>query len=550
MMVKKYSGKTTREALRKMREDLGSDAMILSSRQTPQGIEMVAMAQAEVNELVDAGGGFESIRPESMPRQRVQAPTASVSASSLMSQRVEQSAGSLNEPGHSVPAKNAAPSTRPKTLRDLAEEVSEESVHVVRGVTPPAPAVWRNARSVPAPTSPPDPMMDVARAMQQAAAQQALQAQQETVRLLQTMPGMAQTGIAAQAAAQMGAVGMTDPALLQELKNMRAMLESQMSGLAWRESLQRNPQRAQCWRELHEAGFSPAFARVVAENLPDDCSLEQARQWVQAVLLRNLPQVPAGQDLVEQGGVWALVGPTGVGKTTTTAKLAARCVVKYGVQSLGLITTDTYRVGAHDQLKIYAKILGVQVYSAHALNDLQSMLTFLSSKRLVLIDTVGMGQRDNRVAEQIAMLTEARVGRVLLLNAAAQSETLEDVVQVYRGPSVGEGLTGAIITKLDEAVKSGAVLDTLMRHKLPLHFMTNGQRVPEDLHGVNAPMLIHRALKPAVVAPAFALSESEFDQTLSVAATASVAGVTRAPMQTFAGSMGQHHEVHHATARV
>lgn len=538
-MVKKYTGKTTREALRKMREDLGNDAMILSSRQTPNGIEMVAMAQAEMNELVDAGGGFESIRPESMPRQVVQAP--------------------LSESAHTTPF-SAAATKRTKTLRDLAEEVSEESTHVVRGMPTPAPTVWRNARlaAAPAVAAQADPMMDVARAMQQASANQALLAQQETARLLHTMPGLAQAELMPHLSGEMGGLRAADPALLQELKNMRAMLESQMSGLAWRESLQRNPQRAQCWRELHEAGFSPAFARVVAENLPDDCQAEQARQWVQAVLLRNLPQVPAGQDLVEQGGVWALVGPTGVGKTTTTAKLAARCVVKYGAHALGLITTDTYRVGAHDQLKIYAKILGVQVYSAHALNDLQSMLNFMASKRLVLIDTVGMGQRDKRVAEQIGMLSEVGVSRVLLLNAAAQSETLEDVVQVYGGQTGGRGLAGAIITKLDEAVKSGAVLDTVMRHKLPLHFMTNGQRVPEDLHTINAQMLVHRALKPMLTASAFSLSESEFDHTLSAAALApSAPHFASTHMQNNlsnslhhkAQHLAQHQGQHDATAR-
>lgn len=502
MRVKKYIGKTTREALRKMREDLGNEAMILSSKQTPNGIEMIAMDQAEVNELVDAGGGFASIRPEAMPRKIVE----------------------------TIPAQR-----KPKTLRDLAEEVSPETTHIVRGITPQTPAVWRPTRTMtssggtnsapnnfasiqpdPSMVTPADPMKDVARAMQQAVADQALRAQQETQQLLQKEPLIPQMGFIQNSNVSPSA----DPVLLQELKNMRAMLENQMSSLAWRESMQRNPTRIACWRELHEAGFSPGFARVVAENLPENYQLEKAREWVQAVLLRNLPQVAVGQDLVEQGGVWALVGPTGVGKTTTTAKLAARCVVKYGANALGLITTDTYRVGAHDQLKIYAKILGVPVYSAHAGNDLQSMLNFMARRRLVLIDTVGMGQRDERVTEQIAMLSEPGIQRILLLNAAAQSETLEDVVQLYGRKAhlpTGKGLSGAILTKLDEAVKLGPVLDIVMRHKLLLHFMTNGQRVPEDLHNIQAPTLIQRTLKPNTLPAVFALSEMEFDQTLTSA---------------------------------
>ncbi len=502
MMVKKYTGKTTREALRKMRDDLGSDAMILSSRQTPQGIEMVAMAQAEVNELVDAGGGFTSAQPDVMPRKLVQVEAA---------------------------VATRPRSAKPKTLRDLAQEVAADSPAILRVEKPShaaAPAVWRQARGLaqapvaaaPVPATP-DPMVDVARAMQQAAAEQALTAQRETAALLQAQPLVLQSSGPALAA---------DPALMEELKTMRAMLENQMSGLAWRDALQRNPRRAQCWRDLTDAGFSPAFARTVAEHLPDDHDPDQTRQWLHSVLLRNLPQVQAGENLVDRGGVWALVGPTGVGKTTSTAKLAARCVVKYGAASLGLITTDTYRVGAHDQLKIYAKILGVQVYSAQAGNDLQSMLNFMARRRLVLIDTVGMGQRDSRVAEQIAMLSEPGIGRMLLLNAAAQPETLEDVAQAYGGNQSGKPLAGTILTKLDEAVKTGAVLDTVIRHRLPVHFVTNGQRVPEDLHLANPQLLVHRALKPISVPSTFTMTALEFGQKLAAAALPSnQAGLNR-----------------------
>jgi len=209
---------------------------------------------------------------------------------------------------------------------------------------------------------------------------------------------------------------------------------------------------------------------------------------------------------VERGGVYALVGPTGVGKTTTTAKLAARCVVKYGAQSLGLITTDSYRIGAQDQLRIYGKILGVQVYTAQSEADLAQLLSTLSRKHLVLIDTVGMGQRDDRLAEQTRMLAQSDVRRILLLNAVAQAETLEDVARNYRG----DGLHGAIITKLDEAVKLGGVLDVVIRHKLTLHYLATGQRVPEDLFLAESPGLLRRCLKPTGKS-AFTVSDRELE---------------------------------------
>ena len=209
---------------------------------------------------------------------------------------------------------------------------------------------------------------------------------------------------------------------------------------------------------------------------------------------------------MRRGGVYALVGPTGVGKTTTVAKLAARCVVRFGAQKIALVSTDSYRIGAQDQLAIYAKILGVQVHAAQDAAGLQRVLDSLSDRHMVLIDTVGMGQRDTRVAEQLALVGGKNVQRLLLLNATAQIETLEDVIRVYKGNG---SLAGAIITKLDEARRSGGALDAVMRHKLKLAFVTDGQRVPEDLQLPVARTLVERALAGAGDSP-FALEGDEF----------------------------------------
>jgi flagellar biosynthesis protein FlhF len=201
-----------------------------------------------------------------------------------------------------------------------------------------------------------------------------------------------------------------------------------------------------------------------------------------------------------------LTGPTGVGKTTTTAKLAARAVVRYGADSVALITTDSYRIGALEQLRIYGKILGVAVHAARDTGDLRVTLSGLKHKRLVLIDTMGMGQRDKRVKEQAEMFVTAGVQRLLLLNATSSGDTLEDVVRMYNG----NGVIGCIATKLDEAVTLGAVLDVMMRHKLALHYVANGQRVPEDLHEVNMAYLLHRAFESAGKLPA-AFAAQELD---------------------------------------
>jgi flagellar biosynthesis protein FlhF len=198
-------------------------------------------------------------------------------------------------------------------------------------------------------------------------------------------------------------------------------------------------------------------------------------------------------DFVEQGGIYALVGPTGVGKTTTAAKLAARCVIQHGASSLALITADGYRIGGQEQLRAYGKILGVIVHSVEDQSDLRIALAELKNKHTVLIDTAGVGQRDQMVAEQTAMLSGANacVKRVLCLSATSTGETLNEVIRAYEG----DGLAGSIITKLDEAATLGGVLDTVIRHKMSLFYVANGQRVPEDIHVANPEHLVDVAFK-------------------------------------------------------
>jgi flagellar biosynthesis protein FlhF len=269
---------------------------------------------------------------------------------------------------------------------------------------------------------------------------------------------------------------------------------------------------------LH-AGFSAALARQFLAKMPPGMETEQKLKWVKAGLDRNLRTVAAADEIVERGGAYALVGPTGVGKTTTVAKIAARCVVRYGAERLALLTTDGYRIGAHEQLRIYGKLLGVRVIAIKDASDLQFVLDDLRGKHLVLIDTVGMSQRDEMVGEQLALLSApgTEVQRLLLLNATGNGETLDDVVRVYRGG----GVHGCIITKTDEAVGIATALDVAIRHQLPLHYVTDGQRVPEDLHLPDRESLLRRALRPVTSPSAFHLEAAECQLML---ATASAGG--------------------------
>lgn len=281
--------------------------------------------------------------------------------------------------------------------------------------------------------------------------------------------------------------------MMQEIKTMRHVLQSQLTEISWSSMQQRTPVRSELLNHLLNAGFSPGLSRQLAEKLPAQHGSEQALDWAQSVLMQNMQTIPDESEVLDRGGVFALIGPTGVGKTTTTAKLAARYVMKNGSANLGLITTDAYRIGGHEQLRIYGKILGVMVHAVKDEADLKIALQELKNKHTILIDTVGVSQRDRMVAEQISMLHKAGtdIKKLLCLNATCTGETLTDVIKAYRG----HGLGGAIITKLDEAATIGSVLDILIREKLMLYYMASGQRVPEDLHIGNKQFLMQHAFK-------------------------------------------------------
>lgn len=346
---------------------------------------------------------------------------------------------------------------------------------------------------------------------------------------------------------QASPAAIADPqnSIMEEIKSMQSMMRQQLAMLSWNDAQQRDPLRVALLRRMLNSGFSASLARQLLDKMP--AGNTQAESWVMQVLKRNLLAAGEEDDIVAKGGVYALIGPTGVGKTTTTAKLAARAVVRYGADKVALLTTDSYRIGAYEQLKIYGKILGVSVHAMKDTEDLRLTLSALRHKHLVLIDTVGMGQRDERVNDQNEMFNATGVQRLLLLNATSSGDTLEDVVRMYqktegRGQKTESTVIGCILTKLDEAVNLGSVLDVALRHRLPIHYMANGQRVPEDLHPVNPDYLLHRALKPVEEKTPFALSELEFPALMAADEPLGGSGVPAGLLHA-AGSFG---EVDHA----
>ena len=305
--------------------------------------------------------------------------------------------------------------------------------------------------------------------------------------------------------------------ILNELARLRGMLQNQLAGFAWSASRRRDPARVALMQALFAAGFGGSLARTLAARLPRGTEGDAAQRWLRQVLIRNLPVLEAGKDPVMQGGVLALVGSTGSGKTTTLAKLAARAVDRHGADKVALVAADAYRIGAEAQLRVYAGLLGVGLHVAQDTDALARLLPTIAAHKLVLIDTAGFAPADAR-APATLQLDALGVRRLLVVAAGQQGAAIEQSLLRF-----GQGAAGCILSKLDEAPQPGAALDSLIRHRLPLAYVTSGQRVPEDLHRPHAIYLVDRALRGGQLATPFTLSPEDWPLVAGVEAERSLA---------------------------
>lgn len=504
--VKRYYGRTARDALRLVKEELGNDAVVLSNRAVDGGVEILALPSEEVG-AVQAGIRAQTraaaappapaptaapIRVEP-PQPRAAAPRMQAPASDDADFRVSLSTRVARAGGGDVSLNQGLAEGVPHAVSDPHAQIRPfipprvdrygrpEEPPLERTTPPENPWAQRAELRAEAADSCPRPT----RPASAPAARRDRQAEEQAAEL-------ARQAAEAAAAEKVRALEAANAKMADEMGAIRGMIERQLAGFAWGELTRGAPVRAQIMSELLEAGFSAQLSRELTEVVPVDVSADQARSLVRNQIGRRMLTLESEADLIERGGVYALVGPTGVGKTTTAAKLAARCVVRHGADRLALITTDGYRIGAHEQLRIYGRILGVQVHTVRDASELRRTLQDLAGKHMVLIDTIGMSQRDKMVAEQAAMLSGAgHVRRLLLLNATSRGDTLEDVVRAYEGPD----LAGCILSKTDEAASLAPALDVVIRHELRAYYIANGQRVPEDLHLPNRAWLTHRALR-------------------------------------------------------
>lgn len=266
--------------------------------------------------------------------------------------------------------------------------------------------------------------------------------------------------------------------LQRELEGLRHLLEHELAAMGWKTRRDANPFQARVQDELLALDLAPDVAQRLARQLPRRTEAKAPEHIPMALLMKHLPMVT--DEVCVEGGVVAVVGPTGVGKTTTIAKLATRWCLRHGNQGLALVSTDGYRIGARDQLLTYARILDVPMHTAEGGRQLGQVLERLKDKRLVLVDTAGMSQRDVRIPSQLDSLRlglgEARV--LLAVPAGGELRALGEIITAYARAAPH----ACVLTKIDEAATLGASLSVVLRSSLPIAWLCNGQRVPEDLH--------------------------------------------------------------------
>lgn len=451
MNIQRFSAPTSREALAKARLAFGDGTLILSNRSTPSGVEVVATAENTLAAL-DRSDSFAN-------RGKVQAspirPAASIEAQSrnpVADDATQLAMSTLSFQNY----------VRERMLRRRHEAMTGRT-DITEG-------------DEAAQTRPP---VQIARPAP-------IQTQLEPVPQLKAAPVQktppAPTPMHAPALSQ---------GIVDELQAMKELFEDRFNTLTWLGQARQNPVQSNLMLKLIRAGYSPTLARTILERMPEGIGAAESVRWVMSILERNLKTDAASPPLHEEGGTYALVGATGVGKTTTAAKLAGLCARTYGANSVGMITMDTYRVGAHEQLRAYGRMMGVVAHLAHDRAALQDLLNLLVNKKMVLIDTTGLAPNDPRKRSMLDVLDLPGVKRLLVLNAGGHGDTLDDAVSSFKS----NGVQQAILSKIDEAAKLGPALDAAIRHQLVLRGVTMGQKVPEDWESADAAKLVRLSMR-------------------------------------------------------
>ncbi|MGZ4959777.1 MAG: flagellar biosynthesis protein FlhF [Methylomonas sp.] len=444
MKIKRFFAADIRQAMRMVKEELGADAVIMSNRSVDGGVEIVAARDFD-----------EQVIHKNLQQQREEAKAAALKKVVDL----PDFAGD-KKPAHLLSsARKRGNETENPIRRNLDQYIGYAEKLQIAGVATQKPA----SQKIKLPEKP------------------AWAASEQKVKpVSEPMKSAPQTASSEHFMEEMR----------KEMKDLRALLDSKLSGLAGQPQQNAQPVREVLLKSLVESGFSLKLSTKIANRLGSHKQVDLAIAKAKEMLAKVVPI--ADDDLLERGGIAALVGPTGVGKTTTIAKLAAQFILKHGSRDVALITTDNYRIGAHEQLSIYGRILGVPVKVANDADELRQHIHDCADKRLILIDTAGMSQRDMRLADQIKTLKhdDLPIRSYLVMSATGQYRSVMEIMDAFQilEPQA------AILTKLDEAVCKGMALSAIIERRMPLSFVTNGQEVPEDIYAPEADALIQECV--------------------------------------------------------
>lgn len=478
MQVKRFVAANMRLALKMVREEMGPDAIILSNKRVPEGVELLISLEHEAESEPAAATTFSGnpFQPESQPGTPAPESVPTADQPSKLSVELERM---------QVEAKQRAEAVAAALVEKHRHPTAPAEVNLVDQ------PIERTE-----PESPAVEAVDFSRS---------LQAQLDTGSIADT-PAVPSTS-------EDNSSELSE--MRVELQSMRDLLEQQFRSMAWANFSQQNPKQASIRKRLKRMGIGANVAESLLTGKTLDGSgpvkpVSDAWQSIMAELCSKLPV--AEDDLVENGGVFAFVGPTGAGKTTTIGKLAARYVLSKGAEGVAMVTTDTMRIAAHEQLRTFGRILNVPVKIVDKNNSLERVLYSLRHKSLVLVDTAGLHRHDERLQQQLNSLNEAgnRLRTLLVLPATSQVAVIKSAYYTYQT----DNLTGCVLTKLDESASLGEVLTLAIDKALPVAYTTDGQGIPDDIKIARTDCLVRSAIELAKQVTADeALMAEEFSQT-------------------------------------
>lgn len=482
MRIKRTYAATMREALALVKKEQGADAVILGNKKVPGGVEILSaidfdhQASNPYAETPTEYPDQEETMNKQPPQQQTRLQAVNAVAPEVPDFILSQTEPERREPvlglaSSSASASNAntqaQPMAQPQQMQPVADEVEPRPQPVKRPVA--------KKRKPETRVEQPDEDRE-----------------QHTRELLKRLRKNPFEGYVEQQEAK--AQQKDDKVITEvkdELKSLRDLMQSQLNVLEWDRYSQRHPVRTILLNLLTELGLGTDIIELLLSRL-GDLNADPQKVWQKALALLSKALPVKSTDILSRGGRIALVGSTGVGKTTTIAKLAARFSHHHGKRAVALITTDNFRIGAHEQLQHFARMLEIPLLTASNSEELTDRLGMLEDKKLVLIDTAGMSQTDVRLSEQFHQLKTGspEIKPYLVLSANTQMQALNETVKNFDKVK----LDGAIVTKLDESASLGGIMTTAIRYQLPMTYCGTGQRVPEDLKTIKGHQLVSRAV--------------------------------------------------------